>query len=81
MSEAASDAVNQLLPDNGENDLPSLCAWADRMRFRYHWSAPLHYINTPDTCTYEYASKFMHTTSYSPTSYMLLSAYKIMQMK
>ncbi|XXG83750.1 hypothetical protein AAC387_Pa10g1436 [Persea americana] len=55
LSEAASDAVNQLLPDNGENDLPSLCAWADRMRFRYHWSAPLHYINTPDTCTYEYA--------------------------
>lgn len=58
MSEAAADAVEQLLAESAENDLASLCSWADNVRFRYRWSAPLHYINTPDLCNYQYSSKF-----------------------
>ncbi|CAA0839812.1 Endonuclease 2 [Striga hermonthica] len=55
LSEAAADAVKELLPAYAEDDLSSVCLWADRVRFRYHWSAPLHYIDTPDNlCTYQY---------------------------
>ncbi|XP_057948997.1 endonuclease 2 [Malania oleifera] len=55
LSAAAADAVKELLPAYAENDLGSLCAWADRVKFRYPWSSPLHYINTPDNlCTYQY---------------------------
>ncbi|KAK4484242.1 hypothetical protein RD792_011466 [Penstemon davidsonii] len=48
LSRAAADAVSQLLPAYASDDLGSVCSWADRVRFRYHWSAPLHYIDTPD---------------------------------
>ncbi|KFK41239.1 hypothetical protein AALP_AA2G103900 [Arabis alpina] len=48
LDEAASKAVNELLPKSAQGDLSSLCLWADRVKFRYHWSRPLHYINTPD---------------------------------
>ncbi|XP_071735611.1 endonuclease 2-like [Rutidosis leptorrhynchoides] len=52
LSQAAADAVNSLLPDG---DLASLCSWADHVKFRYHWSSALHYIDTPDNlCTYQY---------------------------
>ncbi|GER32783.1 endonuclease 2 [Striga asiatica] len=55
LSEAAANAVKELLPAYAENDLSNVCLWADRVRFRYHWSAPLHYIDTPDNlCTYQY---------------------------
>ncbi|XP_057765737.1 endonuclease 2-like isoform X2 [Salvia miltiorrhiza] len=55
LSKAAADAVSQLLPAYAGNDLGSLCSWADRVRFRYHWSSPLHYIDTPDElCSYQY---------------------------
>lgn len=55
LSDAAAAAVQKLLPESAENDLSSFCSWADRVRFRYHWSAPLHYIDTPDDlCTYQY---------------------------
>ncbi|KAI3976570.1 hypothetical protein MKX01_008428 [Papaver californicum] len=55
LNEAAADAVKQLLPEYAENDLASMCSWADRVKFRYHWSSPLHYIDTPDSlCTYQY---------------------------
>ena len=58
LSKAAEDAVSQLLPSYAENDLGSLCSWADRVKFRYHWSSPLHYINTPDDlCNYQYNSE------------------------
>ncbi|KAL0326990.1 UNVERIFIED_CONTAM: Endonuclease 2 [Sesamum angustifolium] len=54
-SKSAADAVSQLLPAYADNDLGSLCSWADRVKFRYHWSSPLHYIDTPDNlCTYQY---------------------------
>lgn len=40
------------------NNLSSLCSWADDVKFRYPWSSPLHYIDTPDgLCTYSYDSK------------------------
>ncbi|XP_030440062.1 endonuclease 2 [Syzygium oleosum] len=52
---AAADAVKQLLPESAE-DLASVCAWADRVKFRYRWSSELHYINTPDNlCKYQYS--------------------------
>ncbi|XP_077242254.1 endonuclease 2 [Tasmannia lanceolata] len=55
LSKTAADAVKQLLPDYADNDLASLCLWADRVKFRYHWSRSLHYIDTPDElCNYQY---------------------------
>lgn len=59
LSEAAADAVKQLLPEYAGSDLGSVCSWADEVRFRYHWSAPLHFINTPDVCNYKYTSKLL----------------------
>ncbi|KAF7132307.1 hypothetical protein RHSIM_Rhsim09G0106800 [Rhododendron simsii] len=55
LSEAAADAVKKLLPESAEGDLGSECSWADRVKFRYHWSSALHYIDTPDDlCTFQY---------------------------
>ncbi|KAL8531707.1 hypothetical protein ACS0TY_008340 [Phlomoides rotata] len=55
LSKAAEDAVSHLLPSFAKHDLSSVCSWADRVKFRYHWSRPLHYINTPDNlCTFQY---------------------------
>ncbi|XP_051144168.1 endonuclease 2-like [Andrographis paniculata] len=55
LSKAAADAVSELLPAAAEKDLASVCIWADKIKFRYGWSRPLHYINTPDNeCTYDY---------------------------
>ncbi|KAH6811599.1 endonuclease 2 [Perilla frutescens var. frutescens] len=55
LSKAAADAVSQLLPADTENDLGSSCSWPDRVKFRFHWSSSLHYLNTPDNlCTYQY---------------------------
>ncbi|KAM0016768.1 putative nuclease [Helianthus debilis subsp. tardiflorus] len=55
LSQAAVDAINSLLPEYAKGDLASLCSWADHVKFRYHWSSPLHYIDTPDNlCTYQY---------------------------
>ncbi|CAI9096182.1 OLC1v1032267C1 [Oldenlandia corymbosa var. corymbosa] len=55
LSEAAANAVKDLLPAYAEDDLGSLCSWADRVKFRRPWSSPLHYIDTPDDlCTYQY---------------------------
>ncbi|KAG6524193.1 hypothetical protein ZIOFF_014084 [Zingiber officinale] len=55
LSESAVAAVKELLPAYAENDLSTLCSWADTIKFRYHWSSKLHYIDTPeDLCTYNY---------------------------
>ncbi|KAI8539102.1 hypothetical protein RHMOL_Rhmol09G0154800 [Rhododendron molle] len=57
LSKAAADAVMKLLPESAEGDLGSECSWADRVKFRYHWSSALHYIDTPDDlCTFQYNS-------------------------
>ncbi|XP_030552739.1 endonuclease 2 [Rhodamnia argentea] len=51
---AAANAVKQLLPESAE-DLASVCSWADRVKFHYHWSSELHFIDTPDNlCNYQY---------------------------
>ncbi|KAI4369003.1 hypothetical protein MLD38_017498 [Melastoma candidum] len=56
LSKVASDAVVRLLPRQAGGDLASFCIWADRVKFRYHWSSPLHYIDTPDQlCGYQYS--------------------------
>lgn len=55
LTEDALVAVKTLLPDSAEGDLASLCSWPDEIRFHYHWSGPLHYIDTPDfKCNYDY---------------------------
>ncbi|XP_031500665.1 endonuclease 2-like isoform X2 [Nymphaea colorata] len=55
LSEKTAAAVNDLLPDYAQNDLASLCLWADHVKFRFPWSSPLHYIDTPDSlCTFAY---------------------------
>lgn len=59
LSDAAAEAVKQLLPESADNDLGSVCSWADRVKFHYHWSPALHYIDTPDNlCTYQYNSEY-----------------------
>ncbi|GFY91816.1 endonuclease 4 [Actinidia rufa] len=58
LSEDASAAVKELLPDYAEGDLASVCSWADEIRrsYRWRWSGPLHYIDTPDfRCNYSYS--------------------------
>uniref|UniRef100_A0A1D1Y456 Aspergillus nuclease S1 n=2 Tax=Anthurium amnicola TaxID=1678845 RepID=A0A1D1Y456_9ARAE len=57
LSEEASSAIKKLLPDYAGGDLASLCSWPDEIRhnFRWHWTGPLHYIDTPDfKCNYGY---------------------------
>ncbi|KAJ3694425.1 hypothetical protein LUZ60_009905 [Juncus effusus] len=55
LTKTATDAINNLLPDYANNDLSSLCSWPDHVKFRYKWSSPLHYIDTPDNlCNYNY---------------------------
>ncbi|KAI7996174.1 Endonuclease 2 [Camellia lanceoleosa] len=55
LSEGAAAAVKALLPASAGDDLGSECSWADRVKFHYHWSSSLHFIDTPDNlCTYQY---------------------------
>ncbi|XP_056175650.1 endonuclease 4-like isoform X2 [Syzygium oleosum] len=55
LTDDAKAAVKRLLPDYAGGDLASLCSWADQIRFHYHWSGALHYVDTPDfKCNYEY---------------------------
>uniref|UniRef100_A0A7C8YBK4 Aspergillus nuclease S1 n=2 Tax=Opuntia streptacantha TaxID=393608 RepID=A0A7C8YBK4_OPUST len=53
----AAHAVKNLLPENLDGDLSALCVWPDQVRhwYRYRWSSPLHFIDTPDNaCTFDY---------------------------
>ncbi|KAK6932499.1 S1/P1 nuclease [Dillenia turbinata] len=57
LSEDALDAVKGYLPDSAESDLAALCSWPDEIRhdFHWHWTGPLHYVDTPDfRCNYDY---------------------------
>lgn len=61
LTEDALAAVKALLPDQAEGDLSNVCFWADEVRHHYHyrWSAPLHYVDTPDfLCNYKYCRKW-----------------------
>ncbi|XP_042490053.1 endonuclease 1 isoform X2 [Macadamia integrifolia] len=55
---AASEVVRHLLPENVDGDLSSLCTWPDQIRhwYKYRWSSPLHFIDTPDqACSFDYS--------------------------
>ena len=56
----AAHAVRNLLPEDVGGDLSALCVWPDQVRhwYKYRWSGPLHFIDTPDkACTFDYASE------------------------
>ncbi|KAJ6853643.1 putative bifunctional nuclease precursor [Iris pallida] len=55
LTDKTLSAVSDLLPAAAEGDLASVCSWADQMRFRYRWASPLHYINTPGVCNFNYS--------------------------
>ncbi|KAL1560176.1 Endonuclease 4 [Salvia divinorum] len=55
LTHEALAAVKALLPDSAEGELAAVCDWADQVRFHYHWSSALHYVDTPDfRCNYDY---------------------------
>ncbi|KAB2029563.1 hypothetical protein ES319_D05G172600v1 [Gossypium barbadense] len=48
LTKDALATVKELLPDSARGELASVCSWADDVRWHYHWSSPLHYVDTPD---------------------------------
>ncbi|CAO2823791.1 unnamed protein product [Amaranthus hypochondriacus] len=53
----AAHAVKNLLPQNLDGDLSALCVWPDQVRhwYKYRWTSPLHFIDTPDnSCSFNY---------------------------
>ncbi|MBA0866530.1 hypothetical protein Goshw_021926, partial [Gossypium schwendimanii] len=59
LTKDALATVKELLPDSARGELASVCSWADDVRWHYHWSSPLHYVDTPDfKCNYKYCRKF-----------------------
>lgn len=62
MKPEASEAISHLLPPNVKGNLSALCTWPDQIRhwYKYRWTSPLHFIDTPDdACTFDYSSKYM----------------------
>ncbi|XP_039001502.1 endonuclease 1-like isoform X1 [Hibiscus syriacus] len=58
LEQEAAAAVENLLPDYANGDLSSLCVWPDQIRhwYKYRWTSPLHFIDTPDdACSYQYS--------------------------
>ncbi|KZV57586.1 endonuclease precursor-like [Dorcoceras hygrometricum] len=46
-----------LLPDYANGDLSAVCVWPDQVRhwYKYRWTSPLHFIDTPDqACNFNY---------------------------
>lgn len=57
----AAHAVRSLLPADVGGDLSALCVWPDQVRhwYKYSWTGPLHFIDTPDkACSFDYSSEF-----------------------
>lgn len=55
----AAHVVRMLLPDYVNGNLSALCVWPDQIRhwYRYRWTSPLHFIDTPDdACSFDYSS-------------------------
>ncbi|KAL7130117.1 hypothetical protein ABFS83_13G112200 [Erythranthe nasuta] len=53
----AKHAVQMLLPENVNGDLSALSVWPDQVRhwYKYRWTGPLHFIDTPDqACNFNY---------------------------
>jgi len=55
LTSEASTGVKALLPSWANGELAEVCAWADSQRFRYRWSSPLHFADTPGDCKFSYA--------------------------
>ena len=55
LSEKAAAAVQALLPESAGGELSAVCPWADQVRWHYHWSSPLHYVNTPQVCNFKFS--------------------------
>ncbi|PWZ38206.1 Endonuclease 3 [Zea mays] len=55
LTKEASTAVKELLPGWAGGELAETCSWADTQRFRYRWSSPLHFADTPGDCEFDYA--------------------------
>ncbi|WJX26550.1 Endonuclease 1 [Trifolium repens] len=54
----ASEAVKNLLPPYVNGNLSALCVWPDQIRhwYKYRWTSPLHFIDTPDDkCGFQYS--------------------------
>jgi len=63
----AAHAVRNLLPEDVGGDLSALCVWPDQVRhwYKYRWTGPLHFIDTPDkACTFDYASNIITSSSF-----------------
>ncbi|XP_022715969.1 endonuclease 4-like isoform X3 [Durio zibethinus] len=57
LTEDALVTVKELLPDSAGGELASVCSWADDIKwyYKWHWTSPLHYVDTPDfKCNYQY---------------------------
>lgn len=70
MEPEAAHAVKMLLPEYANGDLSVLCVWPDQIRhwFKYRWTSPLHFIDTPDqACTFDHQSKLTSINSSIPT--------------
>ncbi|XAR59123.1 hypothetical protein NMG60_11014780 [Bertholletia excelsa] len=53
----AAHTVRMLLPEYVRGNLSALCVWADQVRhwYKYRWTSPLHFIDTPDeACNFNY---------------------------
>ncbi|CAM6097326.1 unnamed protein product [Calypogeia fissa] len=58
LTPSALAGVRSLLPEYANGSLASLCTWPDDVRWmwKWQWTSPLHYIDTPDFyCNYNYA--------------------------
>ncbi|EMS50011.1 hypothetical protein CFC21_019522 [Triticum aestivum] len=55
LTKEALAGVKALLPSSANGELAEVCSWADTQRFRYRWSSPLHFADTPEDCKFSYA--------------------------
>ncbi|XP_050889716.1 endonuclease 4-like [Lathyrus oleraceus] len=77
LTEAAADAEKQLLPTYANNDLSSVCTWADRVKFALRWTSALHFADTPPKlCNFQYASMSLFH-SYSIDSLFTISCHNL----
>src|SRR5664279_1330846 len=47
LTDEAAAAAKDLLPAWAKGKIAEACSWADTQRFRYKWSSPLHFADTP----------------------------------
>ncbi|KAE8720305.1 Quinone oxidoreductase PIG3 [Hibiscus syriacus] len=57
LTKNARGTVRELLPDLAGGELASVCSWPDEIKwyYKWHWTSPLHYVDTPDfKCNYKH---------------------------